>query len=593
MPPKRLPFLVRTADSEAPGHSAMLLQKLDPTTTGWETEPFCTFPVTLELELSCRSQLCELQLLCHEFKIPSLVEVFLRDARPHGEAHPPAENDARAAYQERLGVFTLGTNARSDYFARELKNVTIEGAATHIKLVLHDCHPNKHNTQSQVALMSLSVFGEPCAVSSRLSAGMSKVTMQQRTAVIQPHNVEVAKALLQAETAKQAAIAHDDLTAAKECHLRVQQLSQINARLNALERDKQAAVHAEHYDAAQRCKMEMEHIKSLVLPQVPAPRPPPLIPSLSATQPLSARLEATSPISGYAPRSPERSPSDDNRPLNVGRGGASLFTEEPPGDPEGEPLTELETLNQASVPGAHSLVKVFGEETARKLLSKDRQWRESGIRDVLGLFESLEPNALHVLEGLALTIEHCLNERVASVFFGATPLLGLVCDYVVQMGIHEVSSALSRVIQVLLQRSVDSNHRVSKEATAALTRFLKNPKTADLVLNSLAPLGTVCEIPKQLHTRVLFLGSMLPEVPTEHKQKFVAVSLPAVELGLSSKDLGCRDDALGLGVACLQLVEATSEAIEERLPNIQPAHKKKMEQMLADSQGTISRTIEQ
>lgn len=74
MTARRIPFVVTEISSEANGHPALLLEKLDPNTAGWQSEPFCAYPLHMELELACRCEIYELQLLCHEFKIPSKVE---------------------------------------------------------------------------------------------------------------------------------------------------------------------------------------------------------------------------------------------------------------------------------------------------------------------------------------------------------------------------------------------------------------------------------------------------------------------------------------------------------------------------------------
>ena len=84
------------------------------------------------------------QLLSHQFKIASQVELFI-GTLPHG-VEPPANGTEGASFV-RLGHFSLDSNERSKYQARELKTVYVPQATEghYLRLVLHKCHVNEHN----------------------------------------------------------------------------------------------------------------------------------------------------------------------------------------------------------------------------------------------------------------------------------------------------------------------------------------------------------------------------------------------------------------------------------------------------------------
>ena len=73
------------------------------------------------------------------------------------------------------------------------------------------------------------------------------------------------------------------------------------------------------------------------------------------------------------------------------------------------------------------------------LLSRAREWRQFGLQKIVeDLKQALEPNSVTILQGCAVALEQALNERVASVFFCAVPLLTALVDYVVTLSTTEV-----------------------------------------------------------------------------------------------------------------------------------------------------------
>ena len=98
------------------------------------------------------AKLEKIQLLSHEFKIPSRVEIWVL----------PATTLPEQDGWQHLGFVRLGNNERTSFEARELKTVYVEAEVEpvqKVKLVLHECHFNKLNGAMQVALVSISVFG--------------------------------------------------------------------------------------------------------------------------------------------------------------------------------------------------------------------------------------------------------------------------------------------------------------------------------------------------------------------------------------------------------------------------------------------------
>eukprot|EP00965_Chrysotila_dentata_P055832 1851527-Pleurochrysis_carterae.AAC.1 len=93
---------------------------------------------------ACHLARAQVQLLSHQYKIASRVELFI-GRLPQGAAMPPS--GAPNVVFERLGHFSLDVNERSNWQARELKTVYVPQASEghFLKLLLHKCHVNEHN----------------------------------------------------------------------------------------------------------------------------------------------------------------------------------------------------------------------------------------------------------------------------------------------------------------------------------------------------------------------------------------------------------------------------------------------------------------
>lgn len=86
-----------------------------------------------------------MNILFHQYKIPSLVEIFIKDKR--GDAY------------QRLGHVKPSNNEQTGFEQRELKSVYFEYPCSFIKFVLHEPYPNKYNVLKQVALEEIGVKG--------------------------------------------------------------------------------------------------------------------------------------------------------------------------------------------------------------------------------------------------------------------------------------------------------------------------------------------------------------------------------------------------------------------------------------------------
>jgi centrosomal protein CEP104 len=142
-------FRVVHSSSEDSGYPSSELNAHSPSTRGWQSDRFCQFPQELGFELvKGESKLSQVQILSHQSKIATKIEIFL------GQGH-----DYHSANFKRLGYLSLDSNERSSFQARELKTVYIDQSGRFIKLLIHKNYVNKQNMFSQVGIVALNLLG--------------------------------------------------------------------------------------------------------------------------------------------------------------------------------------------------------------------------------------------------------------------------------------------------------------------------------------------------------------------------------------------------------------------------------------------------
>jgi centrosomal protein CEP104 len=150
---QRLRYHIRNASGEDPDYPARELLMHHAQGRGWQSPRFCSYPQELEIQLDQPSRLSSIQLLCHEYKIPRLVTIFVSNL-------PLNCTDPSQAVERRLGHVRMDDNHRSSYQARELKTIQLGHiSATSVRFVLDQCHVNEHNIYNQVGIVAVNIVG--------------------------------------------------------------------------------------------------------------------------------------------------------------------------------------------------------------------------------------------------------------------------------------------------------------------------------------------------------------------------------------------------------------------------------------------------
>ena len=144
--------------SEDGSHPVRELLDFHAQSRGWQSARWSEYPQALVLQFPDRVTLQQVQVLSHQFKIASRVEIFIGDMPP---GVPSPHRGSVGVEYVRLGHFSLDSNERSGFQARELKTVYVPRASEgrFLKLLLHKCHINEHNLYNQVGLLAVRAIG--------------------------------------------------------------------------------------------------------------------------------------------------------------------------------------------------------------------------------------------------------------------------------------------------------------------------------------------------------------------------------------------------------------------------------------------------
>ena len=267
-PEKSQPFNPRanptTRTTQDPDYPARELHFHTPQTRGWQCARFSKFPQELILRLDHPARIHQIQLLSHEYKIATKIELYTG-------LLPPGETLMDRAIMRRLGHLSFDPNTASGHQARELKSVHVNVDAAILRVVVHKCHVNKLNIYNQVGIVAINIIGEAISPTDpgwggaggnlapgprpARGAGMADMAIDLDVDPVTAVKIREIHAL------KDEAVAREDYDEAKRLRDGINRLKAVGAKIGQLEARKRAAVEAEDYEAAKLIKVEIDKLR--------------------------------------------------------------------------------------------------------------------------------------------------------------------------------------------------------------------------------------------------------------------------------------------------------------------------------------------
>ncbi|XP_055438437.1 centrosomal protein of 104 kDa isoform X5 [Bubalus kerabau] len=491
--PHKIGFVVVSSSGHEDGFSARELMIHAPTVSGWRSPRFCQFPQEIVLQMVERCQIRKLQLLAHQYMIPSKVEFYISESLP--EYFTPYQ----AERFRRLGYVSLCDNEKTGCKARELKSVYVDAVGQFLKLIFHQNHVNKYNVYNQVALVAVNIIGDPADFGDE-----SNITSREKLIDhYLGHNAE--DPALEGTCSGKS----DYISPLDDLAFDMYQDPEVAQIIRRLDERKREAVQKERYDYAKKLKQAIADLQKMRRP-LDLPLQPLACPSSPHHQPpmrslpqpeervtenrLADPFLQEKPSSHCLDVSPQRPTVDrpppatdpppkthpdslpyDERPLPVTRKqlGAAvseaerrdvLSDEARRADTAGEP----EPLTEKALREASSAVDVLGEALVAGAYSKTWSHREDAL---LTLHKQLTDTPVgtpkedlkSTLRAAVFLVRRAIRDIVTPVFQASLKLLKMIITQYIpkhKLGRLETAHCVERTIPVLLTRTGDSSARL-------------------------------------------------------------------------------------------------------------------------------------
>ncbi|TGZ59084.1 hypothetical protein CRM22_009262 [Opisthorchis felineus] len=262
--PHKLPFRVVHVSSQDEKFPVEELNRHSPATRGWVSSRFCPFPQKLVLSLERHAHLRKIQVLCHQYMIPTRVEFFV------GTPLECDVNHFRTARYVRLGYVSLSDNESTEFKARELKSVHLDTCGSYIQLLLHRNYPNRYNVYNQVGIIAVNLIGSFTGDSSEIDPEAFNMHAYRYDFIPPTEDLafdiyqdpEVADIIRRLEKLKQTAVLQERFDRAQKIRDSIGMLQQVGERLGRLNLEKQEAIEVENYERAKLKKYQIDELRS-------------------------------------------------------------------------------------------------------------------------------------------------------------------------------------------------------------------------------------------------------------------------------------------------------------------------------------------
>ena len=262
----KLPFNIISVSGEDPDYPAEDLNESSPESKGWQSARFCEYPQELVLEFLTGVRIQQLQLLSHQSKITSKIEILMGSG----------DELSRAEFQH-LGHLSMDDNQRSGHRAQELKSVFIDASGKWLKLKFHKCYINKYNLYNQIGIVAINVLGDelnngqdgfngtmnddPFGAATNNNPAHKMSEKLNDLAFDLAFDRATADKIRSINSAKADCVAREDFQAAKALKNVENQMKAIGVQLAKMESQKQTAVAREDYDAARTLRDEIKRLR--------------------------------------------------------------------------------------------------------------------------------------------------------------------------------------------------------------------------------------------------------------------------------------------------------------------------------------------
>ncbi|XP_038061294.1 centrosomal protein of 104 kDa-like isoform X2 [Patiria miniata] len=302
--PHKISFCVMHASGSDTGVSLHDLEVHSPLARGWQSPRFCLYPQEIVIQLADKTRIRKLQLLAHQYLIPTKIEFYI------GSLPPDHVTTLHGTRYKRLGYVGMSDNSKTGYKARELKSVHVDAVGQYLRLVIHKNHVNKYNVYNQVSLIAINVIGDEITSEEDMklfeednnhkvnrvikefmpegyfAEESNHANNETDTAVLGGVNrkeyispmddlafdmyqdPEVAQVIRKLDVRKNEAVLQEQYDLAKKLKQAIADLQKVGEKLGRYEVEKRRAIETEDYDLAKIKKIQMEEYRLQIYQQL-------------------------------------------------------------------------------------------------------------------------------------------------------------------------------------------------------------------------------------------------------------------------------------------------------------------------------------
>ncbi|XP_050305639.1 centrosomal protein of 104 kDa isoform X2 [Anthonomus grandis grandis] len=272
--PRKICFNAVSATSEDPKYRLIELNSHGPTVKGWQSGKNCEYPQEIILQLERKCVLEKIQILAHQFMIPSKMEFYSSNH---------LSTDPKTIKWEYIGYVTLSNNESTEFKSRELKYANVpKTEASMIKLNLCENHKNNLNAYNQVSIIAINIIGsnlqaepDPPSVTDGQLSKLNDIINNPE--YISPYDdlafemyvaPDIQKIIRDMEIKKYLAVISERFEYARKLKHAMLRLKTAGEKLGKYELEKKHAIEKEDYEKASSKKAQLEQFRAEVFEEL-------------------------------------------------------------------------------------------------------------------------------------------------------------------------------------------------------------------------------------------------------------------------------------------------------------------------------------
>ena len=255
-----------TEDPENPIYALISGLKND----GWSSVRYCTYPQELLIQLCRPCRLKQINLIFHEYKIPSKIDLYYFFPKTFSDFNLDIDD----LIFEKIGYITPDTNISKKFKAREVKKIFLNENVYYLKFVFYQNYSNLKNVFNQVSLIRIQCFGVDFTANNinglypNLDQPIDYFTKQSLYPQIKKKEEynddmldEICSSKIQElKEALNLSVKIENYDQAKEIHDMIQLVRKIGEKMNDAKETKKKALELDDYEM---CKIAKENIDTM------------------------------------------------------------------------------------------------------------------------------------------------------------------------------------------------------------------------------------------------------------------------------------------------------------------------------------------